>query len=304
MPEILGEALEFEMGNAAVIVNVKGDVKSVNGKTGVVVLKTSDLENDSGYAEASGVEVTAHHYDHVGDTSWILLKIPRRRYKLSFHNCSGDDTKSPTTRVSNPKAWLENHPDFLLSHNCNFGGLSDEQPGEWGSRWNGTEYPRTNATTRNFFAFDSETGDCAFYPSSTYKQDSLFADVPAKYDVIFACGDYFVLNGVARTADFTRDNDKGSPRTCFGWDKDYYYVLSAEGRGTYERGLTLDEVKAIFVANNVANAVNFDGGGSVCLAARLGGTVEKINRFRDCSLPYPQLRAVGLCAAYERRAVE
>lgn len=47
MPEILGEALEFEMGNAAVIVNVKGDVKSVNGKTGDVKLKLSDIPNDT-----------------------------------------------------------------------------------------------------------------------------------------------------------------------------------------------------------------------------------------------------------------
>lgn len=303
MPEILGEALEFEMGNAAVIVNVKGDVKSVNGKTGVVVLKTSDLENDSGYAEASGVEVTAHHYDHVGDTSYIFLKIPRRRYKLSFHNCSGNDADSPTTKTKNPKKWLEEHENFLLSHNCNCGGLSDEQPGEWGSRWNGTEYPKTNTDSRNFFAFDSETGDCAFYPASIYDSEDLFADVPAKYDIIFGIGDYFVLNGTARTSAFTLDKG-ANPRTCFGWDKDYYYVLSCEGRGTYERGLELEEARAIFVAHNVANAVNFDGGGSVCLAARIGGTVEKINRFRDCSLPYPELRAVGLCAAYERRVVE
>jgi len=303
MPEILGEALEFEMGEAAVIVNVTGDVKSVNGKTGVVVLKTSDLENDSGYAEASGVEVTAHHYDHVGDTSWILLKIPRRRYKLSFHNCSGDDTDSPTTKVSNPKAWLEGHPDFFLAHNCNCGG-TETLPGEWGSRWNGTEYPKLNTNSRDFFAFDSETGDCAFYPAGTYDSEDLFAAVPEKYDVVFGCGNDFVLNGVARTAEFVNDDDRGSPRTCFGWDGDYYYILSAEGRGTYERGLTLDEVKAIFVAHNVANAVNFDGGGSVCLAARIGGSVEKINRFRDCSLPYPELRKVGLCVAYERRGTE
>ncbi len=274
MTDILGEALEFEMGNPAIFV-------------------AADL------ALASGVEVTAHHYDHVGDTSWILLKIPRSRYRLSFHNCSGDDTDSPTTKTSNPKAWLEGHPDFLLAHNCNCGG-TENLPGEWGSRWNGTEYPKLNAGSRDFFAFDSETGDCAFYPAGTYDSEDLFAAVPEKYDIIFGCGNYLVMNGETRTEAFDLDNDRGSPRTAFGWDDDFYYVLSAEGRGTYERGLTLDEVKDIFVAHGVANAVNFDGGGSVCLAARIGG-VEKINRFRDCSLPYPQLRAVGLCAAYERR---
>lgn len=301
MPEILGEALEFEMGEAAVIVNVTGDVKSVNGKTGVVVLKTSDLENDSGYAEASGVEVTAHHYDHVGDTSYIFMKIPRRRYKLSFHNCSGTDSNSPTTLVGNPKSWLEEHLAYFLSHNCNFGGA------EWGSRWNGTEYARNIDSTlyptpRNYFAFDSETEECAYYPASVYDSTNLLAAIPARFDIVFACGDPFVLDGVPNT-DFHLDGGTGT-RTAFGWDDDFYYVLSAEGRGTYERGLTLDEVKDIFVAHGVANAVNFDGGGSVCLAARIGGTVEKINRFRDCSLPYPELRKVGLCAAYERRAAE
>ena len=278
MAEIYGADLEFEMGGTAILV-------------------TADL------ALGSGVEVTAHHYDHVGDTSWILLKIPRRRYKLSFHNCSGNDADSPTTKTKNPKKWLEEHENYILSHNCNFGGTTILS-GEWGSRWNGTEYPKQNVATRNFFAFDSETGDCAFYPAGIYDSEDLFAAVPEKYDIIFACGDYFVLNGTARTADFTWDADKGSPRTCFGWDDNYYYVLSSEGRGTYEKGLELAEVRKIFTDHGVANAVNFDGGGSVCLAARLGGTVEKINRFRDCSLPYPELRAVGLCAAYERRVAE
>lgn len=302
MPEILGEALEFDLGTSAVIVNVTGDVKSVNGKSGDVTLKTSDLENDSGYVSESGVEVTSHQHNHTGDTSWILLKIPRSRYKLSFHNCSGDDGDSPTTLVSNPKTWLEGHLAFFLAHNCNFGGA------EWGSRWGGQEYarnldPSLFPTPRNYFAFDSETEECAYYPASIYDSENLLSAIPAKYDVVFACGDPFVLNGVPNTGGFNLDGGTGT-RTAFGWDADYYYILSGEGRGTYERGLTLDEVKAIFVSHGAANAVNFDGGGSVCLAARIGGRVEKINRFRDASLTYPGLRKVGLCAAYERRASE
>lgn len=54
MSEILGEALEFDLGGGTIVVvpTEKSPVASVNGKTGNVELKTSDLENDSGYLSA------------------------------------------------------------------------------------------------------------------------------------------------------------------------------------------------------------------------------------------------------------
>ena len=202
-------------------------VNSVNGKAGVVTLRLSDIENDTKYIPESDTIYNSqivpiiHNYEHAGDTTWILLKIPKSKYKLSFHHCSGDDTNSPTTLTSNPKAWLENHPNYIISHNCNFGGA------EWGSRWNGIEYERnhTYSYNRNYFAFDSDTEECAYYPSTIYNTTNRLAAIPEKYDIVFACGDWLVQNGTARASSYTNDNGT-FPRTCFGWDDNYYYIFS------------------------------------------------------------------------------
>lgn len=242
--------------------------------------------------------IAYHIYDHTGDTSWIMTAIPRNAYKLVFHNCSGNDSDSPTTLASDPETWLKNYGEAhhaILAHNCNFGGA------QWGSRWNGVNYPRdidpsVYPTPRNYFAYDSITEECAYFDSTTPVNL-----IPENYDVVFACGDWFIIDGSARTSPYTLDNAAG-PRSCFGWDDEHFYVLYAEGRGTYEKGLTLAEAQATFIRFGVPNAVNFDGGGSVCLAANMAGGTMKINHFRDArNYPFSQNRPVGLCATYERR---
>lgn len=238
-----------------------------------------------------------HLYRETGDTSWFLIKIPKSAFKLSFHNCSGNDSATPTTLASDPEEFLKNYSDgkYFLAHNCNFGGM------EWGSRWNGINYPRdipSGTTPRPYFAFNSVTEECAFFESNV-----MVSQIPAEYDVVFACGDWFVLDGNARGSEYSGLDDGLNPRTCFGWDDDSFYVFCCEGRGTYETGLRLDEVKQIFVSFGVRNAVCFDGGGSVCVAANIAGGTRKINHFRDVQRTYNKNRAVGLCACYERREV-
>lgn len=234
----------------------------------------------------NGVEVKYHHLSGVGDTSWIMLKIPKSAYKLSFHNCSGSDADSPTTLNSDPLAYLESHLTADFATNCNFGG--NDYPG----RLNGVNYTGT-VMTRRLMAYNSETEEIALYATGT-----AITSVPTQYDVVFAIGDVLVQNGTAQT--FT-ELEYREPRNVFGWDDNYYYVLIAEGRGNMETGLSLTECQTLMLAEGVQTAVNWDGGGSVCLAANISGNAQKINRFRDYAKEYPSLRKVGLCAVYTRR---
>lgn len=56
MAEILGEELEMEMGNASVVLDVTGDVHSVNGKKGDVTLSADEL---GAYPAQKGAELAA-----------------------------------------------------------------------------------------------------------------------------------------------------------------------------------------------------------------------------------------------------
>jgi hypothetical protein len=234
----------------------------------------------------NGVEVEYHHLGKTGDTSWIMLKIPKSGYDLSFHNCSGDDADSPTTRKSNPFAYLCDHLTADFVTNCNFGGI--DYPG----RLAGTSYTGT-VFTRRLMGYNSQNG--TFYISVAGVG---VESIPSEYDVVFAIGDLLVQNGAAQA--FT-ELQQQEPRNVFGWDDDYYYVLITEGRGNMETGLTVTECQTLMIGAGAQTAVNWDGGGSVCLAANIGGCAQKINKFRDFNVEYPDLRKVGLCAVYTRK---
>lgn len=245
-----------------------------------------DAINKVREASDNSASVKYHHLEEKTDTSWILVKLPRDKYALAFHNCSGSDADSPTTRISNPRDYLSEHLTADIVTNCNYGGL--DYPG----RLNGTNYTGT-VFTRRLFCFDTDNQD--IYISAV---GAAITSIASKYDVAFAVDEILVQNGAATT--FT-ELERYEPRNVFGWDDDYFYILFGEGRGNQEKGLTLTRCQTIMLDAGAQNAVNFDGGGSVCLAANISGTSQKVNQYRDYAIEYPGLRKVGLCAVYTRK---
>ena len=234
----------------------------------------------------NGVEIIYHNYAYTGDTSYVVVKLPKSEYALSFHNCSGDDTDSPTTLVSNPLSYLENHLEAALVTNCNFGGL--DYPGRLG----GVDY-EGSVFTRRLFCYNSTDGSI-----NVTSEGAAIGDIPSEYDTVFAVGDILASNGGSMLFPETGQTE---PRNVFGWNDTQYIILICEGRGNGERGLTLTECKNIMLQMGALEVVNFDGGGSTCLAVNTGDNAKKINKFRDLDVEYPGLRKVGLCAVYTRR---
>ena len=77
--------------------------------------------------------------------------------------------------------------------------------------------------------------------------------------------------------------------------------MITEGRGTTEKGMNLTNAALIMKDEGAQTAVNFDGGGSVCLAANLNGSFQKINKYRDQQLGFPEIRKVGVAQGFKRR---
>lgn len=233
-----------------------------------------------------GMEVVYHNYASTGDTSYIAIKIPKARYALTFHNCSGDDNDSPTTLESNPFDYLKAHLEADIVTNCNFGGL--DYPGRLG----GVDYEGT-VFTRRLFCYNSTDGSI-----DVTNEGTTLSDVSEDYDVVFAIGDLLAADGASMAFNETGQCE---PRNAFGWNDTHYIILITEGRGNGEKGFTLTELKNKMLQLGADNAINFDGGGSTCLAINNGGNAKKINKFRDFDVEYPGLRKVGLCAVYTRR---
>jgi len=245
-----------------------------------------DAINKVREASDNSASVKYHHLEEKTDTSWILVKLPRDKYALAFHNCSGSDTDSPTTRISNPRDYLSEHLTADIATSCNYGGL--DYPG----RLNGTDYAGT-VFTRRLFCFDTDNQE--IFISAV---GAAISSIASKYDVAFAVDEILVQNGAA--VSFT-ELERYEPRNVFGWDDEYFYILFGEGRGNQEKGLTLTQCQTIMLNAGAQNAVNWDGGGSVCLAANIGGTAQKVNQYRDYAIEYPGLRKIGLCAVYTRK---
>ena len=56
------------------------------------------------------------------------------------------------------------------------------------------------------------------------------------------------------------------PRTAFGWDDHYYYLVEVDGRQKkLSAGMTLNELADFLISMGCKEAVNFDGGGSAML---------------------------------------
>lgn len=237
-----------------------------------------------------GIEVTYKNLDTSTNSSWILLKISRLTYKLEFHHCSGNDNTSPTTLTSNPLAYLASHLTADIATNCNYGGAY--YPG----RLNGRNYNTSGSsidTSRRLLAYNTSSETFNIYAAGTQ-----IANVSNEYDVAFAVDLPLISNGSKANLSTSTSME---PRNVFGWNDDYYFVLLTEGRGNLEKGMLLADCRDILYDAGATEAINFDGGGSVCLAANIDGSATKINKTRDVSVAYPSLRNVGLCAVYSRR---
>ena len=58
------------------------------------------------------------------------------------------------------------------------------------------------------------------------------------------------------------------PRTAFGWNKDYFFLVEVDGRqSNISLGMTFPELADYFVRLGCDQAMNFDGGGSATLWA-------------------------------------
>jgi hypothetical protein len=55
------------------------------------------------------------------------------------------------------------------------------------------------------------------------------------------------------------------PRTAFGWNKDYFFLVEVDGRQKISAGMTYSELAAYMLKVGCDEAINLDGGGSATL---------------------------------------
>lgn len=208
----------------------------------------------------------------------MLIKLKRSAFQIGVKN------NDPANTNSNQKAyratrsayyWIQYHPEMLFVENCNFsGGLTTDEVDahHYALRYAGQEYAEVDPPRqRAFFAFNSTDQTFAYYAAG-----STLSDIPSSYDYAFAVGDLLVENG--EVTSFVDTNPVKEQRNVFGWDDDYIYIFFCEGRNNVNAGYTLTEVANVMQAYGAEYAVNFDGGGSVCVCANIPNP-SKINAY-------------------------
>lgn len=235
---------------------------------------------------SDGIIVESHISENKTDTSYVVMKLPKEKFEMEFHNCSGNDNNSPTTLVSNPLDYLKANDSYDIAVNCNYGGA--DYPG----RLNGVDYAGT-VFTRALLAYNTTDQDLRIYPAGT-----TITSISADYDVVYAIDETLLLNGVLQAA-ADQSSTSYETRTVFGYNDDYWFILVCEGRGTFEKGMNLYEAAVILQSMGCLDAYNWDGGGSCCLAIRTDEGCEKINTYKDVTEQYGILRDVGLCAVFK-----
>ena len=97
----------------------------------------------------------------------------------------------------------------------------------------------------------------------------------------FCCGDTeLIKNGVAVNVG-VQSQQYRYPRTAIGMVKPHEYYLITAGDGTYEKGMTYDEVRNVLLSKGCVFGKCMDGGGSVALVFR----DELVNRSPDTERP-------------------
>ena len=221
-------------------------------------------------------------------SSSILIKLKKSAFTLDVTNNNGNYTNA-WEGTWNAYYWLMNHPDRMFATNCNYSGgttTSEIAKHHYPMRYNGVDYPEGDEGqpvyyqnyTRPFFAIDTENQDVKWFPMGT-----TLLDIPAKYNYAFACDTLLIKNGDDVREDydpFYGGTEQRAPRNVFGWDDTYFYIWFCEGRNDIDGGYKKSEICTRLIGYGVQNAVNLDGGGSVCIAANTPNTV-KVNAYKD-----------------------
>lgn len=237
------------------------------------------------------------------NASSTLIKLKKSVFTLDVTNNNASYTNA-WEATWNAYYWLMNHPDRMFATNCNYSGgttTSEVRKHHYPMRYNGVDYPEGDdgqpvyitGHTRPFFAIDTENQNVKWFP-----MDTTLNDIPATYNYAFACDTLLIKNGQdvrSQYDPFYGGTPQRMPRNVFGWDDDYFYIWFCEGRNDIDGGYTKEEIcNRLINSYGVQNAVNLDGGGSVCIAANTPNTV-KVNAYKDAT----QIRPTTLNLNYK-----
>ena len=241
------------------------------------------VENNVNDIAGNDFEIIIHETEGYDDSSWFLMKMPRSKVAYDVTNCSGNSADAKA-RISNPRDFLKSHGEYFMATNCNYGG------NDYPMRVGGINYSGTNGTRP--YLGHKENGDVAFFPVGTNLED-----IDGNYTSMYAVDALLISNGIVQPG---LGDTKVEPRAAFGWDDDNYWYFFCEGRGPYQRGMTIQEVASIGHKYGIQNFVNQDGGGSICAAANVNG-VYKFNKYRDQQYAFNELRPVSLCQCFKMK---
>ena len=206
------------------------------------------------------------------EADWFVVKINRNKMKLGVKQ-NNDDYLNAWEATSNAFKWLQQHPECLFAHNCNFSGgetTDSVATGHYAMRYEGINYEAGSnpPADRPHLAIDTVNDRIGWY-----SKDVDVPDIPAYFQYAFACSDLLINSHVVQST-FT-EGGFDAQRAAFAWDDDYYYVFYSEGRNAMNRGIQLEYIASLLHDKfDPAYAVNLDGGGSVCFAANLPETIK------------------------------
>lgn len=103
---------------------------------------------------------------------------------------------------------------------------------------------------------------------------TLDINITPDIDIENAIGGGTLLVEKGKKAPITHSSPGRAPRSAFGIDKtaDFAYLITVDGRGASNSiGMTLDELTNYLLELGIYNAINFDGGGSSQLVAKVQG---------------------------------
>lgn len=250
-------------------------------------LSSSTAATFAELASNYGFACHVHASEGCDDTSWVHIALPREYVSLEPHNMSGSDA-NPKALSGNPLSYAKATPGAFVVTNANYGGAN------YPMRFAGTDIAG-DVLTRPYLALSS-TSDPKWYPIGTD-----LAAIPSLYETVYACDALLVDGGVITNG---LDNHINEPRQVFGWDDNSWHILTTEGRGTMEKGIGLADLAQICYDLGIENAVNLDGGGSTATVVNTSHGTIKVNRGRDFSLAYNNLRDVGVGHVYSLKSAD
>lgn len=191
---------------------------------------------------------------------WVMVKIDRTLAKAAICNNNGSlTTADAVTSVYN----------YMQTADADFAVNCDYFPSKM--MLDGVIYgdaDRENVLT--YTAYNPITGDFAIFPKGTN-----FASIKSQgYTYIFGTSWQLLNDGIPMTTDYETYVD---PRTTFGWNDKYYFVMVNLGRSPAYTGITPVQQRSIMAEAGALYAVNFDGGGSTQLMAKCNGVVIPVN---------------------------